>query len=111
MIDIATDLRNRFEFAAIWFLESNEQMHGLEASLPDKEAKAVEILDALRDSVDSIPPSLIRTAEELRTAWPEDFERWLVHGVQVVGFGYYPASASEFLKALNYTVQREMACA
>jgi hypothetical protein len=47
----------------------------------------------------------------LRTDTPEAFERWLVHGVQVVGFGFYPADATEFLKALNHTVEREMASA
>ena len=108
MIDIPTDLKNRFDYAVIWFFERCEKMHGLEASLSEKDARAVEILKTLRDSVDVVPPSLIRTTEDLRDTWPEDFERWLVHGVQVVGFGYYPADATEFVKALNHTVQREM---
>jgi hypothetical protein len=111
MIDIASDLKNRFELAALWFLERRDVMHGVEASLPDKDAKAVKILDILRDSVDIIPPSLIRTAEALRADTPDAFERWLVHGVQVVGFGFYPADATEFLRALNHTVEREMASA
>ena len=111
MTDLSTDLKQRFDFAAFWFLDYCEKFYGLEAALPDKEAKAVEILNMLRDSVDSISPQLIRTAEALRTDAPEAFEKWLVHGVQVVGFGFYPASATEFLKALNNTMQREMASA
>jgi hypothetical protein len=110
MIDVASELKKRFDFAAIWFLDRCEKMHGLEASLSDKDAKAVEILKNLRDSVDAIPPSLIRTAEALRTDAPEPFEKWLVHGVQVVGFGFYPASATEFVQALNNSVQKDTAC-
>ena len=103
MIDLCTDLKQRFDFAAFWFLDYCEKFHGLDASLPDKDAKAVEILNTLRDSVDAIPSALIRTAEAFRTDAPEVFERWLLHGVQVVGFGFYPANATEFVQALNNT--------
>jgi hypothetical protein len=109
MADIATDLKERFDFAAVWFLERDDLVYGVEHALPVEEAKAV--LQNLRDSVDGVPPPLIMAAEKLRTAWPEDFEKWLVHCVQVVGFGFYPANATEFLQALNNTVQRGMACA
>jgi hypothetical protein len=68
MIDIATDLKERFDFAAIWFLERSDVMHGVEADLPDKDAKAVEILTNLRDSLNAIPPSLIDETERLRIA-------------------------------------------
>jgi hypothetical protein len=113
MTDIATDLKERFYWAAIWFFERHALIHGIDTAtkLPAKDAKAVELLEALRDSVDAIPPSLIVATEDLRNAVPDAFERWLVHGVQVVGFGYYPTSATKFLKALNHTVQREMASA
>jgi hypothetical protein len=111
MIDFAADLKKRFDFAAIWFLDRSEKMHGLEASVSDKDAKAVEILKNLRDSVDAIPPSLLRTAEAFRIDAPEAFEKWLVHGVQVVGFGFYPASATEFVQALNNSVQKDLASA
>jgi hypothetical protein len=33
----------------------------------------------------------------------------LTHGVQVVGFGFAPTTATEFLEALNRTVERDMA--
>jgi hypothetical protein len=101
---IATDLKERFDFAAIWFLERSDVMHGAEAELPEEDAKAVELLDNLRDSVDAIPPSLIDETDRLRSADPELFERTLVRGVQVVGFGFYPATATEFVKVLNLTV-------
>jgi hypothetical protein len=113
MIDIASDLKSRFYWAAIWFFERHDMKYGVESGfhLEARHAKAVEILDALHDSVDIIPRSLIRTAEALRTDTPDAFERWLVHGVQVVGFGFYPTDAIEFVKALNNTLQREKASA
>jgi hypothetical protein len=33
----------------------------------------------------------------------------LTHGAQVVGFGFSPVTATEFLEVLNRTVQRDMA--
>jgi hypothetical protein len=59
MIEIGTDLKERFDSAAIWFFERSDVMHGVEADLSDEDAKAVDILTNLRDSVDAIPPSLI----------------------------------------------------
>jgi hypothetical protein len=113
MTDIATDLKDRFYWAAICFFERHALLHGIDTAteLPAKDAKAVELLEALRDSVHAMPPSLIVATEDLRNAGPDAFESWLVHGVQVVGFGYYPTSATEFLQALNNSVQRDMASA
>jgi hypothetical protein len=104
MIDVAADLKERFDFAAIWFLKRNDVMHGVEAELSDEDAKVVDILTNLRDSVDAIPPSLIDETDRLRIADPELFESTLVRGVQVVGFGFYPATATEFVKVLDRTV-------
>jgi hypothetical protein len=111
MTDIATDLRERFEFAIIWFYERSEVMSDGESDpdLSDDDAKAVELLKALLDTVDAIPPPLIKASETLRDATPDLFEKMLVHGVQVVGFGFAPATATEFLEALNRTVERDMA--
>jgi hypothetical protein len=65
-------------------------------------------MDAFYASVDQrdIPPSLIDATDRLRIAAPELFERTLMRGVQVVGFGFYPATATEFIEVLNRTVQR-----
>src|SRR6266849_3088940 len=98
MIDIATDLRGRFDFAVFWFHEKCEldpnslldDEHTI-VDLTDDEARAVKILETLCDTIDAIPPSLIKETEELRDAWPELFETTLVHGVQVVGFGFFRA--------------------
>jgi hypothetical protein len=114
MTDIASDLRTRFDFAVLWFHEKCEldpnslldDEHTI-VDLTDDEARAVKILETLRDTIDAIPPSLIKETEELRNFWPELFETTLVHGVQVVGFGFFPSSATEFVEVLNRTVQRD----
>jgi hypothetical protein len=116
MADVAIDLKERFFNAELWFLEKWE-MYGVNPDgksipdvLTDEENKAVDILKRLYGSVDAVPPELLNTMEELRNSTPELSERWLAHGVQVVGFGFFPTSATEFVMALNRTVQSE-ACA
>jgi hypothetical protein len=111
MIDIAADLRDRLEGAVIWFYERYEVLLDGETvtDLSDEDTKAVELLKALLDTVDAIPPTLIKATETLQTAAPDLFEKMLVHGVQVVGFGFAPATATEFLEVLNRTVERDMA--
>jgi hypothetical protein len=114
MTDIASDLRARFDFAVLWFLRKcelnpNSLLDDEQpiVDLTDDEARAVKILETLRDTIDAIPPSLIKETEELRDSWPELFETTLVHGVQVVGFGFFPSSATEFVEVLNRTAQRD----
>jgi hypothetical protein len=59
-VDIAADLRDRFEFAIIWFCERSEVMSDgkTDPDLSDDDAKAVELVKALLDTVDTIPPPL-----------------------------------------------------
>jgi hypothetical protein len=111
MTDIASDLRERFDFAIISFLERYEVPPDGQSvtDLSDEDSKAVELLKSLSDTVDAIPPSLIEGSETLRDTAPDLFEKMLTHGVQVVGFGFAPATATEFLEALNRTIQRDMA--
>jgi hypothetical protein len=58
---------------------------------------------------DAISPTLIKAAEGLRTVAPELFEKTLIHGIRTSGPEFIPANATEFVKALNNTVQRDMA--
>jgi hypothetical protein len=64
MTEIAGDLRERFDFAVLWFHEKCElnanslpDEHAI-VDLTDDEARAVKILETLRDTIDAIPPSL-----------------------------------------------------
>jgi hypothetical protein len=106
-LDVASDLKQRFDFAVLWFLERYEVLPDEEniTELSDEDAKAVEVLRALCESVDAIPAPLIKATEELRDADPELFEKTLVHGVQVVGFGFFPTNATVFIETVNRTVQ------
>jgi hypothetical protein len=56
-----------------------------------------------------IPPPLIEASATLRNAAPDLFEKMLMHGVQVVGFGFTPNTATEFLEVLNRSIQRDIA--
>jgi hypothetical protein len=114
MTDIATDLKERFWYSVLWFLEKNE-MYGVDLdsrsfpdNLTDEEKRAMDIAAMLRETVDAIPASLIQATEALRSADPELFEKTLVHGVQVTGFGFDPSSATEFLEVVNRTLERDM---
>jgi hypothetical protein len=108
MTDIASDLKERFDWAMYHCLETYTVLpDGKSIVRSDEDEQAIGVFKSLYDSVDAIPPTLIKTAEELRTAVPEKFEQTLVHGVQVVGFGYFPTSATEFVEFLNRSVQRD----
>lgn len=112
MTDVATDLKDHFWHAELWFLEKWE-MYGVNPDgrsipdvLTDDENKAIEFLKMLHDSVDAIPPSLVGTMKELRSTNPALFERTLGHVVDIVGFRFFPASATEFAEVLNKNLQR-----
>jgi hypothetical protein len=112
MIDIASDLKQRFCWVMDVCLERYKVLPDGKSFLrSDEDERAIDVLENLLRSVDAIPPSSIRTAEYLRDTWPEDFERWLAHGAWSIRVGYRPTDATEFLKALNHTVEREKACA
>jgi hypothetical protein len=77
MTDIAGDLRERFDFAVLWFHEKCEldpnsllDEHAT-IDLTDDETRDVKILEILRDTIDAIPTALIKETEELRDAWPD----------------------------------------
>jgi hypothetical protein len=80
MADISADLRERFDFAIIWFYERYEVLPDGQSvtDLWDADLKAVELLKALLDTVDAISPSLIEASEKLRHSAPDLFEKMLV---------------------------------
>jgi hypothetical protein len=66
LTQIASDPRERFDFAALWFHKKCEpdansllDEHAI-VDLTDDETRAVKILETLRDTIDAIPPSLIK---------------------------------------------------
>jgi hypothetical protein len=108
-IDFVSDLRNRFDWAAYQCLEAYVVLpDGKSFERSDEDERLIGVFENLRDSVDVVPPSLIKAAEELRAGVPEIFERLLVHGVREIGPDFTPTSATEFVEVLNQTIRREM---
>jgi hypothetical protein len=110
MTDVATDLKERFDWAMYLSLEAYTVLpDGKSYVRSDEDEQAIDVFKTLHDSVGAIPPTLIAVAEGLRMAAPELFEKTLVHGIRAIGPEFIPANATEFVKALNNTVQRDMA--
>jgi hypothetical protein len=110
MIDIASDLKGRFDWAMYLSLEAYTVLpDGKSYVRSDEDEQAIGVFKNLRDSVDAIPPTLITVSEGLRIIAPELFEKTLIHGIRTIGPEFIPANATEFVKALNNTVQRDMA--
>jgi hypothetical protein len=110
MIDLASDLKERFDWAMYQCQEAYVVLpDGKSFERSDEDERLIGVFKNLYDSVDAIPSSLIETAEQLRAAAPEFFEKYLVHGIRVIGPDFTPTSATEFVEVLNRTVQRDLA--
>ncbi len=109
MADVATDLKQRLDWAMDVSLEAYEVLpDGRSFVRSDEDERAIGIFETLHDTVDVIPPSLITSAEELRATAPELFEKTLVHWIGMVGSDFSPANAAAFVEILNWTVQRDV---
>ena len=64
----------------------------------DRDELAIGIFRCLGNTVDAIPPSLIASAEQVRAAKPELFEKRLTQRMGAVGSTFSPANATEFLE-------------
>jgi hypothetical protein len=112
MSDLASHLKKIFDASMFDRLEAYWVLpDGKSFERTDEDESAIEIFKVLLATVDAIPPSLIDVAEELRAAEPQRFEVSLSHGLESVGYGFSPADATEFVEALNRTVQSEMTSA
>jgi hypothetical protein len=76
MSEFATELKERFEAGAYFCLEAYEVLpDGKSIVRSDDDERLIGVFETLRDSVDLIPPTLINTADQLRAAAPELFEK------------------------------------
>jgi hypothetical protein len=101
-----TDLKKIFDAAMFDRLEAYWVLpDGKSFERSDEDESAIEIFKILLATVDAIPSSLIESAEEFRAADPQRFEVGLSRGLESVGYGFSPASAAEFVEALNRTVR------
>jgi hypothetical protein len=108
MADIATDLKQQFEWAMDLSLEAYEVLpDGKSFVRSDEDENAITLFKDLLNSVDAIPSSLIASTEKIRAAVPELFEKTLALSVQAVKAGFLPTSATEFVETLNQAVKTE----
>jgi hypothetical protein len=107
MTDIATDLKERFWSSELWYREKWE-MYGVNPdgkSIPDvwtdEEMQAIESPeDAAR--LRRCNPAVVDQSDR-RTSCGQSgkIRRDMVRGVQLVGFGFFSTSATEFVETLN----------
>lgn len=118
MADIKKDLKERFDFAAYFFMSAWE--HDPETKIvgnsitrgkdkEDAEGQMIDTFEKLRDSADSIPSLIVAKAEELRMAvGAEKYETLVIEAIQNVGFRPLPGDAAEFLETLNSSLQNSV---
>jgi hypothetical protein len=117
VIDIASDLKDRFWVVELGLLEKWEA-HGLlpdGKTIPDvwneSEHRAIDLLKACRESVDTIPDDLMQATKAFLESNPVIFERTAMSLTSIIGFAFFPASAAAFCEVLNENMQRIEACA
>lgn len=113
MFDVANDLRERFGYAAYFYLSAWErdpdtiiEGNTIIREEDDLEEIMIDTFEALRDSVDAVPETLINNTLELRSQIePEQFEKIVVESIQAIGAGSLPRDATEFVEILNRSLQ------
>ena len=99
-------LKQHFDGAMDLCLEAYEVLpDGRSFERSDEDEHAIGVFQNLRDTVDAIPPPLIKATEKLRAVAPGQFEKALADSMRVVRFGFSPGNAAEFVEVLNRTVQ------
>jgi hypothetical protein len=110
MADVASDVRQRFVWAMDVCFEAYEVLpDGKSFVRSDEDQNAIEVFEKLRETVGAVPPSLTIAADEFRAVEPGLFEKLLARGIRRIGLGFSPTSATDFVEALNRTMQRRMA--
>lgn len=105
---LADDLKERFDWALYLNLEAYELLPDGRSFVRSDEAEAaIGIFESLHGSVNEVPPALVEAAEALRLVAPGLFDAAFANRVQMVGSGFSPVSATEFVEALNQDVQRD----
>jgi len=79
-------------------------------SIPDvwneNEHRAMDMLKACRQSVDTVPDELMRATKAFLESSPVMFERTAMSLTKAIGFAFFPASATTFCEVLNENLQR-----
>ena len=94
-------LEEAFEYSAIWHLEKTE----CGDALTDEEDRNVKTFHRLRDSVQDIPPELMRRTAELARKHPGAFELSLMTFLSNVNDRFRPSTATEFVRPMTAHVE------
>lgn len=116
MFDVKSVLRERFDYAAYFYLSAwehdpnmeivNNTITGRDPVLEDDESRMIELFEDLRDSVDAIPPINIADIEARRAALGADrFEAILELAIKAVGRQSFPSRATDFAETLILNLQ------
>lgn len=113
MFDVANDLRERFDYAAYFYLSAWERDPNtrIEGNVIVREENEVEEMlidtfETLRDTVDAVPDALIEAIDALRLQFgPERYERIVVENIQAIGAQSMPRNATEFVETLNRSME------
>ena len=115
MNDIASDLKERFDYASYFFMSvwehdpdtkvvGNTIVHDKDKE--DAEDQLIDTFERLSDSVEDVPQALISNTEELRRIiGREKYEALLIEAIQNVGPNFLPCNATDFLETLNSSLQ------
>lgn len=115
MTDIASELKERLDYAAYFYLSAWEHdPEGVvdgnvivrDEAKSDFEDQMIATFEKLRDGVDGIPLAIIAKTEALREKiGPETYERILGEAIAKVGRTSFPNTAKEFLETLNLSLE------
>lgn len=94
MDNFVEDLRERFDYSIIFFESAWE--HDPNGMIDDRtvrphteeESRMIDIFERLSETVEAIPPELVREAKDLRAKLPQIFEEILVSLIRYVGAKY-----------------------
>jgi type IV secretory pathway TrbF-like protein len=85
-----------------------QYMKPTSATKTNANANAVAITSSPAAADTTHAAALIEFAEALRSVAPNLFDAALMHRVQLVGYGFSPVRATEFVEVLSRDVQREV---
>jgi hypothetical protein len=116
MTTVSSDLQERFDYAALFYLSAWEydpngmiDDHTIR-ECTDEEARMIDLYERLSVTVGMIPPELMREAEELHATSQDVFVQVLESLIPCVGCdAFTPTSATEFMQKLNEFVRIKIA--
>ncbi len=113
MFDVAHDLRERFDWAAYFYMSAWEHDPNMRIegnTIIREENKVEEMLidtfEALRDTVDAVPDDLVKSVGALREQiGAERYEQIVGDHIEAISPQFLPGNATEFVATLSRMLQ------